>query len=186
MNASSATGIVSIAQIEPISVVFTEPENTLAEITEGRRAGPLDVAALSSDGARRLADGTLETFNNEIDTSSGTIRLKGTFANTDHKLWPGLSVSTELKVKTLNGVVLVPFSAVQHGPDGLYAFVIGADDKVDVRPIKISLSDDGSAVVTEGLKSGERVVTAGQYRLQAHTRVRVVPEASAQTAQRDS
>ena len=186
VNASSATGIVSIAQIEPISVVFTEPENTLAEITEGRRAGPLDVAALSSDGARRLAEGTLETFNNEIDISSGTIRLKGTFANADHKLWPGLSVSTELKVKTLSGVVLVPFSAVQHGPDGLYAFVIGPDDKVDVRPIKISLSDDGSAVVTEGLKSGEKVVTAGQYRLQAHTRVKVVPDATAQTAQRDS
>lgn len=186
VNASSATGIVSIAQIEPISVVFTEPENTLAEITEGRKAGPLDVAALSSDGAKRLADGTLETFNNEIDTSSGTIRLKGTFANADHKLWPGLSVSTQLRVKTLRDVVLMPFSAVQHGPDGLYAFVIGGDSKVEVRPIKVSLSDDDSAVITDGIKSGETVVTAGQYRLQAHTLVKVVPDTAAQTAQRDS
>ena len=186
VNASSATGIVSIAQIEPISVVFTEPENALTDITEGRKAGPLDVAALSSDGSKPLADGTLETFNNEIDTSSGTIRLKGTFANTDHKLWPGLSVSTRLKVKTLKGAVLVPFAAVQHGPDGLYAFVIGPDSKAEVRPIKVSLSDDSTAVVTEGIKSGEKVVTAGQYRLQAKTPVRVVPEAAAQTAQRDS
>ncbi len=186
VNASSATGIVSIAQIEPISVVFTEPENTLAEITDGRKAGPLDVQALSSDGTTPLASGTLETFNNEIDTSSGTIRLKGTFANHDHKLWPGLSVTTRLKVKTLQAVVLVPFSAVQHGPNGLYAFVIGGDNKVDVRPIKVSLSNDQSAVVTDGIKSGEQVVTAGQYRLQAHTLVRVVPEAAAQTAQRDS
>ena len=186
VNASSATGIVSIAQIEPISVVFTEPENTLAEITEGRKAGPLDVTALASDGSKPLADGTLETFNNEIDTSSGTIRLKGTFANTDHKLWPGLSVSTRLKVKTLENVVLVPFSAVQHGPNGLYAFVIGADDRVEVRPIAVSLSDDSNAVVTKGIKGGERVVTAGQYRLQPKTLVRVVPPAAAQTAQGNS
>ena len=186
VNASSATGIVSIAQIEPISVVFTEPENTLTKITEGRKAGPLDVQALSSDGSVPLAAGSLETFNNEIDTSSGTIRLKGTFANHDHKLWPGLSVSTRLKVKTLQSAVLIPFSAVQHGPDALYTFVIGDDSKVEIRPIKVSLSDDRTAVVTDGLKSGEKVVTAGQYRLQAHTLVKVVPDAGAQTAQRDS
>ncbi len=186
VNASSATGIVSIAQIEPISVLFTEPENTLTDITEGRKAGPLDVAALSSDGSKPLADGSLETFNNEIDTSSGTIRLKGTFANADHKLWPGLSVATRLKVKTLKGVVLVPFQAVQHGPNGLYAFVIGPDSKVDIRPIKVSLSDDSLAVVTDGIKGGEKVVTAGQYRLQSQTLVREVPDTAAQTAQRDS
>ncbi|WP_237476457.1 efflux RND transporter periplasmic adaptor subunit [Lichenibacterium dinghuense] len=186
VNASSATGIVSIAQIEPISVVFTEPENTLAGITAGRKAGPLSVEALSSDGSQPLASGTLETFNNEIDTSSGTIRLKGTFANTDHKLWPGLSVSTKLKVRTLQDVVLIPFSAVQHGPSGLYAFVIGGDDKVDVRPIKVSFSDDDEAVVSDGVKAGERVVTAGQYRLQAHTPVRIVPDSGVKTAQGDS
>ena len=186
VNASSATGIVSIAQIEPISVVFTEPENTLAGITDGRKAGPLDVQALSSDGETPLAEGTLETFNNEIDTSTGTIRLKGTFANADHKLWPGLSVSTRLKVKTLQNVVLVPFSAVQHGPNGLYAFVIGPDMKVDVRPIKVSLSDDSTAVVADGIKAGDKVVTAGQYRLQAHTLVKIVPDAGPKTAQQDS
>ena len=186
VNAASATGIVSIAQIEPISVVFTEPENALAEVTDGRKAGPLDVSALSSDGTMPLATGKLETFNNEIDTSSGTIRLKATFANADHKLWPGLSVSTQLKVKVLKDVVLIPFSAVQHGPKGLYTFVIGADDKVDVRPIKVSLSDEVSALVAEGVKAGDRVVTAGQYRLQPHSLVRVVPDSGAKTAQRDS
>ena len=186
VNAANATGIVSIAQIEPISVVFTEPENALAEITDGRRAGPLEVEALSSDGSKALAVGKLETFNNEIDTSTGTIRLKGTFANTDHKLWPGLSVSTRLKVKTLRSVVLIPFSAVQHGPNGLYAFVIGADSKVEVRPIKVSLSNDCDAVVAEGLRTGETVVTAGQYRLQPSAPVKVVPAGGPQTAQKDS
>lgn len=186
VTAASGTGIVSIAQIEPIAVVFTQPENALTEITEGRKAGPLEVAALSTDGEQSLAQGKLETFNNEIDTSSGTIRLKAAFPNTDHRLWPGLSVSTRLRVKTLTKVVLVPFSAVQHGPQGLYAFVIGPDDKVEVRPIKVALSDDASAVVADGLKSGERVVTAGHYRLQPHSLVKVVPDAGAKTAQRDS
>ncbi len=186
VNASSATGIVSIAQIEPIAVVFTAPENALPGITDGRKAGPLDAAALTSDGLRTLADGKLETFNNEIDTSSGTIRLKAAFANADHKLWPGLSVSTKLKVRTLKDAVIVPFAAVQHGPGGLYVFVIGPDNKADVRPIKVSLADDKSAVVTEGLKGGEKVVTSGQYRLQAHTPVRIVPDAGAQSAQRES
>jgi multidrug efflux system membrane fusion protein len=190
VNAASATGIVSIAQIEPIAVVFTEPENALAEITEGRKAGSLDVVALTSDGAQTLANGKLETFNNEIDTASGTIRLKAAFANTDHKLWPGLSVSTRLTVKTLQGVVIVPYSAVQHGPSGLYTFVIGTDGKVEVRPIKVSLSYDAAAVVSEGLKGGDKVVTAGQYRLQPHSPVKVVPDAGttdgAKTAQRDS
>ena len=91
-----------------------------------------------------------------------------------------------MKVKTLQNAVLIPFSAVQHGPDALYAFVIGQDSKVEVRPIKVSLSDDQTAVVTDGIKSGEKVVTAGQYRLQAHTLVKIVPDAGAQTAQRDS
>ena len=186
VNASSQTGIVEIDQIQPIAVLFTEPEDALGQITEGLKAGALSVQALSSDGTRPLADGMLETFNNEIDTSSGTIRLKGTYPNTDHKLWPGLSVATRLKVKTLKGAVLVPFAAVQHGPNGLYAFVIGGDDKVDVRPIKISFSDDSQAVVSDGVKGGERVVTAGQYRLQPHTLVRVVPDAGVKTAQRDS
>ena len=109
--------------------MFTEPENTLGQITEGLKAGALDIQALSSDGAKVLAQGKLETFNNEIDTSTGTIRLKAAFANTDHHLWPGLSVSTALTVATLHDVVIVPASAVQHGPNGLYAFVIDQDGK---------------------------------------------------------
>ncbi len=186
VNAASATGIVSIDQIEPIAVVFTEPENTLGQITEGLKAGALDIQALSSDGAKVLAQGKLETFNNEIDTSTGTIRLKAAFANTDHHLWPGLSVSTALTVSTLHDVVMVPASAVQHGPSGLYAFVIGQDGKVDVHPLKVSLSDDNTAVVTDGIKAGDKVVTSGQYRLQPHTLVKIVRDDGSKSAQRDS
>ncbi len=186
VNAASETGIVSIAQIEPIAVVFTEPEKSLGQITDGLKTGALDIQALTSDGTKVLALGKLETLNNEIDTSTGTIRLKAAFANTDHHLWPGLSVSTALTVATLHDVVMVPATAVQHGPSGLYAFVIGQDGKVDAQPLKVSLSDDKTAVVTDGIKAGDKVVTSGQYRLQPHTLVKIVPDDGAKTAQRDS
>ena len=186
VNASSQTGIVSIAQVEPIAVVFTAPENTLPQITAGLKASPLDVKAYSSDGAQLLADGRLEVFNNEIDTASGTIRLKAAFDNKDHKLWPGLSVSTKLIVAIEKGVVLVPATAVQRGQNGLFAFVVGPDNKVEQRAIKVSQLTDQQAVVAEGIKPGEQVVTAGQYRLQANTLVRVTPADAQHTSQRDS
>ena len=186
VNAASQTGIVEIDQIQPIAVIFTEPEDSLGAITEGLKGGPLDVAALSSDGAQTLADGKLETFNNTIDAATGTIKLKGAFANEDQRLWPGLSVSTKLKVSTLKNVVLVPVPAVQHGPNGLYAFVIGPDSKVSVRPITVNLSDDTDAVVAKGIAAGEQVVTGGQYRLQDHSLVKIMPETAPQTAARES
>jgi multidrug efflux system membrane fusion protein len=186
VNASSATGIVSIAQIEPIAVVFTAPENTLPQITAGLKANPLDVKAFSSDGGTLLADGRLEVFNNEIDTASGTIRLKAAFRNEDHKLWPGLSVSTKLEVAVRDGAVIVPAAAVQRSQAGLYAFVIGQDNKVEQRPIKVTLSDDDHAVVDSGIKAGEQVVVAGQYRLQAGTLVKAAGSQDSATAKRES
>ncbi len=185
VNASTQTGIVSIAQIEPISVVFTAPEDDLPAITAGQKEAPLKVTALTSDGSTTLATGKLEAFNNEVTVASGTLQLKATFDNKDHKLWPGLSVSTKLTVATRKDVVLVPFTAVQHSPAGLYAFVIGPDNKVEQRPITISLSDDQTAVVATGLKAGDQVVTAGQYRLQGGTLVKITAD-DAKTAQRES
>lgn len=185
VNASTQTGIVSIAQIEPISVVFTAPEDDLPAITAGQKEAPLKVAALTSDGGTTLATGKLEAVNNEITVASGTLQLKATFDNKDHKLWPGLSVSTKLTVATRKGVVLVPFAAVQHSPAGLYAFVIGPDNKVEQRPITVGLSDDQTAVIATGLKAGDQVVTAGQYRLQAGTLVKITAD-DAKTAQRES
>ena len=186
VNASSQTGIVSIAEIEPIAVIFTEPEDALGQVTAGLKAGALAVQALSSDGTEGLADGRLETFNNSIDTASGTVRLKAAFDNKDHKLWPGLSVSTKLTVSVQRGAVLIPFAAVQRNDVGLYAFVLGPDNKVQQRPIKVHLSNDRLAVVDDGIQPDEQVVTAGQYRLQADVLVRIVPDAAQQTSQRDS
>jgi multidrug efflux system membrane fusion protein len=130
------------------------------------------VKALSSDGLKVLAEGRLGRVDNQVDQASGTIRLKGVFDNKDNILWPGMSVQTRLLVDTLKQVVVIPEDAVQHGPNGLFAFVIGDDNKANVEPITVSQTGEGKAVVQLGLDAGQRVVVAGQYRLQAGTVVK--------------
>jgi multidrug efflux system membrane fusion protein len=166
VHAADTTGIVTIVMLQPISVVFTATEDDVPEINKALAAGPVPVTAMSSDGLRTLSQGELALVNNEVDQASGTIRMKATFKNTDNVLWPGLSVSTRLLVDTLKQVTVVPEDAVQHGPNGLYAFVVGDDNKAAMRDIKIGQEGDGQSVVLQGLSSGEKVVIAGQYRLQ--------------------
>jgi membrane fusion protein, multidrug efflux system len=165
VNASTQTGIVTIAQIEPIAVIFTAPEDQLPQIKAALASQPPKVIALSADGKRALSTGTLALINNQVDVSSGTIRLKAIFENKDHALWPGQSVSTRLLVKTLKDAVVIPDDAIQHGSDGLYVFTVD-QDKASLRKIKVSQSVDGRSVVDEGLTPGQRVITAGQYRVQ--------------------
>jgi multidrug efflux system membrane fusion protein len=167
VHASDQNGIVTIVKLQPISVVFTAPEEDVVEINKALEAGTVPVSALSTDGLRTLSRGRLALVNNQVDQASGTIGMKATFDNRDNVLWPGLSVSTRLLVETLKQVVLIPEAAVERGPDGLYAFVLGEGNKIEVRPIKVSQSGDGQAVVDEGLTPGQKVVVAGQYRLTA-------------------
>jgi membrane fusion protein, multidrug efflux system len=166
VNAATQTGIVSIAQIEPIAVIFTAPEDQLPDIRAALAVSPPKVIALSTDGKKVLSTGTLALINNQVDTTSGTIRLKAVFDNKDHALWPGQSVSTRLLVATLKDATVIPDDAVQHGNDGLYAFSVNADNKAELRRIKVTKSIDGRSVVDEGLSPGERVITSGQYRVQ--------------------
>jgi membrane fusion protein, multidrug efflux system len=171
VNAATQTGIVSIAQIEPIAVIFTAPEDQLPDIKAALAASPPKVIALSTDGKKMLSTGTLALINNQVDTTSGTIRLKAVFDNKDHALWPGQSVSTRLLVATLKDATVMPDDAVQHGNDGLYAFSVNAENKAELRRIKVTKSIDGRSVVDEGLSPGERVITSGQYRVQPGTLV---------------
>ena len=166
VNASTQTGIVTIAQIEPIAVIFTAPEEQLPDIKAALASQPPKVIALSADGKRVLSNGTLSLINNQVDVSSGTIRLKAIFENKDHALWPGQSVSTRLLVKTLQDAVVVPDDAIQHGVDGLYGFVVDQDNKANLRKLKIGQSVDGRSVVDSGLTPGQRVIVTGQYRVQ--------------------
>ena len=165
VHAVDTTGIVTIVQLQPISVVFTAPEEDVPEINTALAAGVAPVTALSSDGLRTLSQGRLAVVNDAIDPASGTIGMKATFENTDDALWPGLSVATRLLVHTLKQVTVVPDGAVERGPNGLYAFVVGGDNKVETRDITVGQEGDGQSVVLTGLAPGETVVTAGQYRL---------------------
>jgi membrane fusion protein, multidrug efflux system len=171
VNASTQTGIVTIAQIEPIAVIFTAPEDQLPDIQAALATSPPKVIALSTDGKRVLSTGVLALINNQVDTTSGTIRLKAVFDNKDHALWPGQSVSTRLLVTTLKDATVIPDDAVQHGSDGLYAYSVNSENKAELRKIKVTKSSDGRSVVDEGLAPGEQVITAGQYKVQPGTLV---------------
>jgi multidrug efflux system membrane fusion protein len=166
VNAVTQTGIVTVAQIEPISVIFTAPEDQLPYISEGQKVAPLKMIAITTDGKKPLAEGKLAVINNQVDTTSGTIRLKAVFDNKGHTLWPGQSVSTRLLMKTLKDVAVVPDDAIQHGNQGLYAYTVTQDNKAEFHKVKVSYSIDGRSVVDEGLTPGQRVITGGQFKVQ--------------------
>lgn len=171
VHASDTTGIVTVVKLQPISVVFTAPEEQLQQINWALARGVVPVSALSSDGTQILAKGHLALVNNQIDQASGTIQMKATFDNADNALWPGLSVLTRLLIEALNQVVVVPNSAIQRGPNGLYVYVINSQNQATIRSIKVGAEGEQSSVVTAGVTPGERIVTAGQYRLAPGLRV---------------
>jgi multidrug efflux system membrane fusion protein len=179
VHAVDTTGIVTIVQLQPISVVFTAPEEDVPQINKALVAGVAPVIALTSDGLKTLAQGHLSVVNAAIDAASGAIGMKATFENADGALWPGLSVSTRLLIDTLKQVVVVPDGAVQRGPNGLYAFVVSGDDKVETRAITVGEEGDSQSVVLTGLTAGENVVTAGQYRLVQGSLVQSSPVSAA-------
>ena len=174
VHANDQTGILTITQLQPISVVFTAPEHQLPAINDALASGPLKVTAYSSDGKRRLGEGTLKLLDNQVDPASGTIRLKASFDNPDNALWPGLSVTTRLLVRTLKDVVVVPDAAVQRGPNGLYAYVVTPASSAELRDIKVGQIEGGLALVEQGLSPGERIVTSGHYRVQPGGSVQVL------------
>jgi multidrug efflux system membrane fusion protein len=171
VNASTQTGIVTIAQIEPIAVIFTAPEEQLPYINEAQAISPLKVVAITTDGKKPLADGKLAVVNNQVDATSGTIRLKAVFDNKNHALWPGQSVSTRLLVRTLKDATVAPDDAIQHSTDGLYAYTVNQDNKAELHKVKVSQSIDGRSVVDEGLSPGQQVITGGQFKVQPGTLV---------------
>jgi multidrug efflux system membrane fusion protein len=168
------TGILTIAQVQPIAVVFTAPEQQLPDINAALKGGSLKVTAFSSDGQRRLGEGSLKLVDNQVDVASGTIKLKATFSNEDSALWPGLSVTTRLRVSTVSNAIVVPDAAVQRGPDGLFAYVVTADGKAEMRALKVGRIADGRALVEQGLAPGDLLVISGHYRVVPGGAVQVV------------
>ena len=166
VNATQQTSIVAIAQIEPISVIFTAPQDDLPRISAALAAGEPPVEARTSDGATLLATGKLTVIDNQVDVASGTIRLKAEFANAGHALWPGQAVTARLRVEVDRNALTIPDRAVQRGPDGLFVYVVGADNRAVTRPIVLAHEDSETAVVAKGLSEGEKVVTGGHFGLQ--------------------
>jgi multidrug efflux system membrane fusion protein len=183
VHATDTTGIVTIVKLQPISVVFTAPEEDVPDINKALAEGTVPVTALSTDGTKVLSQGHLALVNNAVDQASGTIRMKATFENTDNVLWPGLSVSTRLLLDTLKQAIVVPDLAVERGPNGLYAFVVGAGNKVEMRSVTVAQNGDGDAVITRGLSPGENIVVSGQYELQPGTLVSPQESNTPQVAQ---
>jgi membrane fusion protein, multidrug efflux system len=170
VHATDATGLVVITQTSPISVIFTLPQQYLPEVLQATRRGALTVSAYDQDDRIKLSDGQLSLIDNQIDQATGTMRLKATFENTDGALWPGQFVSSRLIIGSPHGPV-VPDSAVQSGTNGNFVFVVRQDSTVEVRPVHVAASRDGKALLDQGIKAGETVVTDGQYRLRPGSRV---------------
>lgn len=179
VHAGDPNGLIVITQLHPISVIFTLPEQNLPEIQEQMHKEPLTVFAVGRDNARLLDKGQLKVIDNQIDTTTGTIRLKADFPNPSLRLWPGQFVNARLLLTTRKKGVVVPAQVIQRGPEGAYAFVIRPDLTVEVRPVKVAQIQHGEALVDEGLFPGERVVVEGQYRLQEHSRVSLAPSTKA-------
>ena len=186
VHAGDQNGILTITQLQPISVIFTAPEQELPAINEALKSGPLTVTAHSSDGKKLLGEGTLKLLDNQVDTASGTIRLKASFDNPDQALWPGLSVSTRLLITTIKDVVVVADSAVQRGSNGLFAYVVTAASTAEPRDLKVSRIVDGTALVEQGLSAGERIITSGHYRLRPDGPVQVLEDQERRTAAKPS
>ena len=179
VHANDANGLVVITQLKPISVVFTLPAQALNRIRTESAGDDLAVLAIDQDGTNVLARGKLAVIDNQIDTTTGTIKLKATFPNNDLRLWPGQFVNARLLLTVRKNSAVVPASVIQRGPEGAFAFVIKDDQTVDVRPVKVALVEQGEALVDDGLRPGEQVVVDGQYKLQKGSRVKISDGATA-------
>lgn len=175
VNSSDATPLVVITQTQPISVAFTLPERDLPEVLERYRAGDrLLVEAWDRNDTRKLAEGVLHSLDNQIDTTTGTLKLKARFANEKETLFPNQFVNVRLRAATLDKAVLLSSSAVQHGSEGAFVYVVDADNKARVRNLQLGPSDGETTVIRDGLKAGERVVLEGTDRLRDGSEVEVV------------
>jgi membrane fusion protein, multidrug efflux system len=188
VRAADANGIVVITQLQPISVLFTLPQQLLGEVNRAFAGGALPVDAFGPDNKTVVETGELKVVDNQVDPATGTIKLKAEFPNRELQLWPGGFVNVRLLTHTLKQVVVAPTAAVQRGPNGTFVYVVKADNKVAVQPVTVSQQDETQAVIAKGLDADQRVVTTGFARLTANAEVAVTnaeaaPAPDAQPAQ---
>jgi multidrug efflux system membrane fusion protein len=182
VHGANSTGIVVVTQVQPISLVFTLPEEQLGAVAQALAAGSVSVTTVSRDGGAKLDAGTLTLIDNQIDQATGSVRLKATFDNAHNTLWPGQYVDARVLIRTERNALTIPNSAVQLGPNGPFTYVVKSDSSVEVRPLRVSEGNAGLTIVREGLAPGERVVTSNQYRLQGGVHVRTASAESEASA----
>ena len=181
VHASDTTGLVVITQTQPIAVVFAIPADSLAAVASRLLAGEtLPVDVWDRDGKTRLAAGKLLTVDNQIDTTTGTVKLKAEFANADNTLFPNQFVNARLRVETRSGATLVPVAAIQRGTQGTFVYVINdADKSVSLRPVTLGPTTADTVAIENGLAVGEQVVVDGADKLRQGAKVEVAtPEGS--------
>lgn len=176
VHASDAGALVTITQLQPISVVFTLPASAVAQarLTPGKVSVP--VTAYAPDDMTPLDQGTVELVDNTVDQGTGTIKLKASFPNKDTRLWPGNFVNGKLVVETKHDAVTVPTPAVRHGPRGDFVWVVRPDNTVVIKNVTVGQADSGRVLIERGLDRGARVVTQGHFRLDENTKVEVAAE----------
>jgi multidrug efflux system membrane fusion protein len=165
VKAADATGIVILTQLRPISIFFNLPQQELPDLNKALAEGSLPVDALGPDGKTPLDTGKVVVIDNQVDQTTGTVKLKAEFPNVSLQLWPGQFVNVRVLMDTLRQVVVVPTAAIQRGPNGTLVYVIKDDSTVTVRRVTLAQQDDAQSVVASGLQAGERVVTTGFARL---------------------
>ena len=172
-SADTNSSIVIITQLQPISVLFNLPQQDLSQVNTAFNKSPLNVEAQRSDNDAVIDRGVLRVVDNQVDQTTGTVKLKAEFPNANLQLWPGQFVNIRLLVDTLKQVVVIPTGAVQRGPNGTFVYVVKDDDSVSVRPITVQKQDETQTVISKGLEAPERVVTTGFVRLTDGTRVAI-------------
>jgi len=173
IHASDSGGIVVITQIKPIAVTFNIPQQDIQTVNDAFAKGPLAADALRSDNNKVIESGKMTVIDNQVDSSTGTVKLKAEFPNASVQLWPGQFVNVRLLVDTLKGVTVIPTGAVQRGPNGTFVYAVGDENKAAMRPIKIQRQDENQTVVASGIKPGDKVVTTGFARLTDGTQVTI-------------
>ncbi len=161
IRASDATGLVIITQLQPVAVQFSLPQQQIVRVNAASAKGALAVDVFGNDGVTVVDQGRLTGIDNQVDPTTGTLKLKAEFPNTNFQLWPGQFVNIRLKVETLAQAIVVPTSAVQRGPVGTFSYVIGADNIATAKPVVVTQQNETDAVIASGLSASDRVVTTG-------------------------
>jgi len=165
IRARESSGIVVITQLQPISVAFSLPQQQLGPVNQALAKGRVPVAALDAGGRRSWGEGVLAVLDNRIDPQTGTIRLKATFSNADRKLWPGQFVNVRVWLDTVKNGTVIPSAAVQRNSSGTFAYVVDAEKRVEMRPIRVGQIDGNVTLVESGLEPGQKVVVTSQEQL---------------------